>query len=76
MVQPQRSQVTLDPEIAETIRRTAQELRQLQMEVEGLHRETFEVQVLVKTHESCLNRVFQFGDVMYRRPIGRLRWNR
>jgi len=65
MVQPQRLQATLDPEIAETIRRMAQEQRQLRTEVEGSRRETFEVRVLVKTNESRLNRVFQrIGDVI------------
>ena len=79
--EPQRVQFTLDPEIAEIIRRMAQEQRDLRTEVEGTRRElktevdgarrelkaevegarkdTFEVRVLVKTHESRLNRVFQ-----------------
>jgi hypothetical protein len=61
----QRVQVTLDPEIAETIRRMAHEQRGLRTEIESSRRETFEVRVLVKTHESRLNRVFQrIGDVI------------
>jgi len=64
-LQPQQLRVTLDPEIAETIRRMAQEQRQLRTEVEGSRRETFEVRVLVKTHESRLNRVFQrIGNIV------------
>jgi hypothetical protein len=74
--EPQRAQVTLDPEIADTIRQITQEQRGLrtemtheqrglQTEIEGSRRETFELRVLVKTHEARLGRVFQcIGDVI------------
>ena len=64
-VDVQRGQVTLDPEITGMIRQIAQEQRQLRMEVVGARRETFEVRVLVKTHEARLNQVFKhIGDVI------------
>jgi hypothetical protein len=74
--EPQRAQVTLDPEIADTIRQIAQEQRGLRTEItheqrglrteiEGSRRETFELRVLVKTHEARLGRMFQrIGDVI------------
>ena len=97
---PRIVQVQLDTEIAETIRRIAQEQqdgrreqrelwgevenvrqeqrelrgevesvrherRQLQTGVESSCRETFEVRVLVKTHESRLNQIFErIGNVI------------
>ena len=61
----QRVQVTLDPEIAETIRRMAREQQSIRTEIESSRRETFEIRVLVKTHESRLNRMFQrVGDII------------
>ena len=64
-VDVQRGQVTLDPEITGMIRQIAQEQRQLRTEVVGARRETFEVRVLVKTHEARLNQVFKrIGDVI------------
>ena len=74
--EPQRAQVTLGPEIADMIRQMAQEQRGLRTEItreqrglraeiEGSRRETFELRVLVKTHEARLGRVFQrIGDVI------------
>ena len=70
--EPQRVQITLDPEIAETIRRIACEQRGLRTEVEGwwteiggLRHEIFEMRILVETHEFQLNQVLQrVGDVI------------
>ena len=63
--EPQRAQVTLDPEIADTIRQMAREQRGMRTEIESSRRETFELRVLVKTHEARLGRVFQrIGDVI------------
>ena len=63
--EPRWVQVTLDPEIAETIRRMAREQQSIRTEVESLRRETFEIRALVKTHESRLSQVFQrVGDII------------
>ena len=63
--EPQQVQVTLDPEIVETIRRMAREQQSIRTEIESSRREMFEIRVLAKTHESQLNRVFQrVGDII------------
>jgi len=58
-------QVTLDPEITETIRQMAREQRELRAGIEGSRRETLEIRAMVKTHESRLDRVFKrVGDII------------
>jgi hypothetical protein len=56
--EPQRLQITLDPEITETIRRMAREQRTLRTEIEGSRRDTFELGILMKTHGSQLDQLF------------------
>ena len=64
-VEAQRAQVTLDPESTGVIQQIAQDQGQLRMEVVNARHETFEVRVLVKTHEARLNQVFKrIGDVL------------
>ena len=61
----QRVEITLDSEIVETIRQIAQEQRELRAEFRDTRQELFEIRVLVKTHESRLNRAFGLaGDVI------------
>ena len=63
--EPQRVQIVLDPEISETIRRMAQEQRDIRKEIEGSREDTYSLRVLVKTHESRLGLVFKrIGDVI------------
>ena len=52
-------QITLDPEITETIQRMAREQWELRAEVEGSRHKTLEIRAMVKTHESRLDRVFK-----------------
>lgn len=55
-VEPQRVQITLDPEITETIRRIAREQRTLRKEVEGFRRDTLKLRVLAESNESLGSR--------------------
>jgi len=74
----QRFQVTLDPEITETIRQMAREQREIRQEqrellqeqrelragVKGLRHETLEVKAIVEAHGSRLDHLFQrTGDI-------------
>lgn len=61
----QRVQITLDPEITETIRQMAREQRELRAGIEDSRRETGEIRAMVKTHEFRLDRVFKrVGDII------------
>ena len=64
--EPRRTEIKLDLEIAELIRRIAQEQVLLRSEVVKARDETFEVRVMVKAHETRLKQVFkQMGDITH-----------
>ena len=64
--EPRRTEIKLDLEIAELIRRIAQEQVLLRSEVVKARDETFEVRVMVKAHETRLKQVFKrMGDIIH-----------
>ena len=57
--QPQRIQVALGPTVTGMIQWIASEQEILRVGIKNAHKETFEVQVMLKTRKSRLDRVFQ-----------------